>query len=47
MNVKVFDFHCDTALSLLGRDWKGGVSLEKNAGHIDLQRFFGEKRRTY
>ena len=38
MNVKVFDFHCDTALSLLGRDGKGGVSLRKNTGHIDLER---------
>jgi len=37
MNFPVFDLHCDTALSLAGRD---GVrkSLRRNALHIDLER---------
>lgn len=38
MNIPVFDFHCDTALSLLGRDFSGSGSLRKNDNHIDLER---------
>lgn len=38
MNFPVFDFHCDTALTLLGEDLNGAGSLAKNNGHIDLER---------
>lgn len=38
MNFPVFDFHCDTALALLGEDMNGAGSLAKNSGHIDLER---------
>ncbi len=38
MNISVFDFHCDTALALLGRDTNQAGSLRKNSGHIDLER---------
>lgn len=38
MSFPVFDLHCDTALSLLGRDMKGSGSLLHNQGHIDLER---------
>lgn len=38
MNFPVFDFHCDTALALLGREMKGGHSLRSNPFHIDLER---------
>lgn len=38
MIFPVFDLHCDTALALLGQDMKGGVSLLKNEGQLDLQR---------
>lgn len=38
MSFPVFDLHCDTALSLLGRDLSGGISLRENHGHIDLHR---------
>ncbi|MGM9589386.1 MAG: dipeptidase [Faecousia sp.] len=38
MNVPVFDFHCDTALALLGSDLNSAGSLAKNEGHIDLDR---------
>ena len=38
MNFPVFDLHCDTALNLLGREFKGTGSLKKNEGHIDLER---------
>lgn len=38
MNFPVFDLHCDTALALLGRELKGGVSLRKNESHVDLER---------
>lgn len=38
MNVSVFDFHCDTALGLLGRDMNSADELRKNKGHIDLER---------
>lgn len=38
MNFPVFDFHCDTALALLGEDMNQAGSLAKNQGHIDLER---------
>lgn len=38
MNFPVFDFHCDTALALLGNDRNQAGSLRKNNGHIDLER---------
>ena len=38
MNVPVFDFHCDTALALVDPERKGGSSLRRNSGHIDLER---------
>ena len=38
MNFPVFDFHCDTALVLLGDDLNQAGSLRKNNGHIDLER---------
>ena len=38
MKVSVFDLHCDTALSLLGRDMKQKGSLRQNQLHIDLER---------
>ena len=38
MNFPVFDFHCDTALVLLGEDMNSAGSLRKNNGHIDLER---------
>ena len=38
MNIPVFDFHCDTALVLLGDDLNQAGSLCKNSGHIDLER---------
>ena len=38
MNFPVFDLHCDTALSLLGRDFSGQGNLKSNQGHIDLER---------
>lgn len=38
MNFPVFDFHCDTALVLLGEDLNQAGSLKKNCGHIDLER---------
>ena len=38
MNFPVFDFHCDTALALLGDDLNQAGSLHKNNGHIDLER---------
>ena len=38
MNFPVFDLHCDTALSILGRDFTGQGKLKKNDGHIDLER---------
>lgn len=38
MNIPVFDFHCDTALALLGDDMNSAGSLKKNNGHIDLER---------
>ena len=38
MNFPVFDFHCDTALRLLGEDMNSAGSLRKNSGHIDLER---------
>ena len=38
MKVSVFDFHCDTALALLGRDMNSQGDLRKNNHHIDLER---------
>ena len=38
MNFPVFDFHCDTALALLGKDMNQAGSLRKNSLHIDLER---------
>lgn len=38
MNIPVFDFHCDTALALLGESMNDAGSLWHNAGHIDLER---------
>ncbi len=38
MNIPVFDFHCDTALTLLGKDMNQAGDLRKNSGHIDLER---------
>ena len=38
MNFPVFDFHCDTALALLGDDVNQAGSLRKNKLHIDLER---------
>lgn len=38
MKFPVFDFHCDTALALLGKDMNGHGSLLTNNGHIDLTR---------
>ena len=38
MNFPVFDFHCDTALALLGEDVNQAGSLRKNKLHIDLER---------
>ena len=38
MNFPVFDFHCDTALALLGDDVNQAGSLRRNRCHIDLER---------
>lgn len=38
MNIPVFDFHCDTALVMLGDDLNSAGSLAHNSGHIDLDR---------
>ena len=38
MNFPVFDFHCDTALALLGEDMNQAGSLRSNQLHIDLER---------
>lgn len=38
MNFPVFDFHCDTALALLGEDMNQAGSLRSNKLHIDLER---------
>lgn len=38
MKFPVFDFHCDTALNLLGKDMNGHGSLRRNDLHIDLER---------
>ncbi len=38
MNVPVFDFHCDTALVLLGEDRNQAGDLRRNKYHIDLER---------
>lgn len=41
MNIPVFDFHCDTALALLGQDLNSAGSLRRNAHHVDLERASG------
>ena len=41
MNFPVFDFHCDTALALLGEDFNQAGNLRKNNLHIDLERASG------
>lgn len=38
MNFPVFDFHCDTALALLGDNLNQAGTLRKNQLHIDLER---------
>ncbi len=38
MKVPVFDFHCDTALALLGEDMNQAGSLLRNQLHVDLER---------
>lgn len=38
MNFPVFDFHCDTALALLGEDMNQAGNLRKNQLHVDLER---------
>ena len=38
MNFPVFDFHCDTALALLGEDLNQAGNLRSNKLHIDLER---------
>lgn len=38
MNIPVFDFHCDTALALLGETMNEAGDLWRNSGHIDLER---------
>lgn len=38
MNFPVFDLHCDTALGLLGEDFRSIGSLRENKLHIDLNR---------
>lgn len=38
MSFPVFDLHCDTALALLGEDYRGCGNLRKNTHHIDLER---------
>lgn len=38
MKFPVFDLHCDTALSLLGKSMRECGNLQHNNGHIDLER---------
>lgn len=38
MNFPVFDLHCDTALSMLDKDFKQSKALKENDCHIDLRR---------
>ena len=38
MNVSVFDFHCDTALALLGESMNEAGKLRSNKLHVDLER---------
>lgn len=38
MDFPVFDLHCDTALGLLGNDFRQCGSMRKNGLHIDLDR---------
>ncbi len=41
MNIPVFDFHCDTALAMLGENLNSAGSLASNSYHIDLDRASG------
>lgn len=38
MKFPVFDFHCDTALALLGQNLNSAGALRSNSFHIDLER---------
>lgn len=38
MNISVFDFHCDTALRMVGNGVNPARKLRKNDGHVDLVR---------
>ena len=38
MNFPVFDLHCDTALKLLGENFRACGNLDQNELHIDLKR---------
>ena len=38
MKFPVFDFHCDTALALMGRHDSAPARLRRNSSHIDLER---------
>ncbi len=38
MKFPVFDFHCDTALKLVGKDGEAKGQLRRNEFHIDLER---------
>ena len=38
MNIPVFDLHCDTSLSMLGRGHQEAQGLRSNKLHIDLER---------
>ena len=38
MNFPVFDFHCDTALALMGEHGNAPCALRRNDHHIDLER---------
>ena len=41
MNFPVFDLHCDTALALLGENYRSSGSMLKNDLHVDLERASG------
>ena len=38
MNIPVFDFHCDTALKMVGKDLRCTGQLRSNTHHVDLER---------
>lgn len=38
MNIPVFDFHCDTALKMVGKDLRCTGQLRSNPHHVDLDR---------